>query len=37
VLGDEKLKSDQIHANAEGYRVFVDGLASTLRSAGLRQ
>ena len=35
VLGDEKLKSDQIHANAEGYRVFAEGLAASLRAAGL--
>ena len=35
VLGDEKLKSDQIHANAEGYRVFAEGLTATLRNAGL--
>lgn len=35
VLGDETLKSDQIHANGEGYRVFVEGLATSLRAAGL--
>ena len=33
VLGDERLKSDQIHANATGYRAFADGLAATLRAA----
>ena len=35
VLGDEKLKSDSIHANAEGYSAFAQGLASTLRASGL--
>lgn len=35
VLGDEKYKSDQIHANAGGYRVFAHGLVTTLRAAGL--
>jgi lysophospholipase L1-like esterase len=35
VLGDDKLKSDQIHANAAGYRAFAEGLVSTLRAAGL--
>jgi acyl-CoA thioesterase I len=34
VLGDEKLKSDQIHANAAGYRVFAEGLVTTLRATG---
>jgi acyl-CoA thioesterase I len=37
VLADEGLKSDQIHANAAGYRVFADGLVQTLRSVGLLQ
>jgi lysophospholipase L1-like esterase len=35
VLGDEKLKSDPIHANAAGYRAFAEGLVQTLRQAGL--
>lgn len=35
VLGDEKLRSDAIHANAAGYRAFTQGLAATLRSTGL--
>jgi acyl-CoA thioesterase-1 len=35
VLGDAKLRSDQIHANAAGYRAFAEGLAATLRSIGL--
>jgi acyl-CoA thioesterase I len=35
VLGDDKLRSDQIHANAAGYRAFAEDLAATLRSTGL--
>jgi lysophospholipase L1-like esterase len=35
VLGDEKLRSDQIHANAAGYREFSQGLTTTLRAAAL--
>jgi lysophospholipase L1-like esterase len=35
VLGDEKLKSDSIHANAAGYEQFARGLLATLRAAGL--
>ena len=37
VLGDEKLRADQIHANAAGYRAFAEGLAATLRSTGYLQ
>lgn len=37
VLGDEKLRADQIHANAAGYRAFAEGLAATLRDAQLLQ
>jgi acyl-CoA thioesterase I len=35
VLDNEKLRADQIHANAAGYRAFAEGLAATLRSTGL--
>jgi acyl-CoA hydrolase len=35
VLGDERLKSDAIHANAAGYEQFARGLAATARVAGL--
>jgi len=35
VLGDDKLRADQIHANAAGYRAFADGLAQTLQNSGL--
>jgi lysophospholipase L1-like esterase len=35
VLGDAALKSDQIHANAAGYRAFAQGLVGTLRAANL--
>ena len=35
VLGDEKYKSDQIHGNAAGYRVFAEGLVTSLRAIGL--
>lgn len=35
VLGDERLKSDAIHANAAGYEQFARGLVTTARAAGL--
>jgi acyl-CoA thioesterase-1 len=35
VLADEALRSDRIHANAEGYRRFAEGGAATAREAGL--
>ena len=35
VLGDERLRSDQIHANAAGYQAFANGLANSLRATGL--
>lgn len=35
VLGDDKLKSDSIHANAAGYEQFARGLVATLRAAGV--
>jgi acyl-CoA thioesterase I len=35
VLGDDKLKSDAIHANAAGYEQFARGLVATARAAGM--
>ncbi len=35
VLGDERLRSDPIHANAAGYQAFAAGLATSLRAMGL--
>lgn len=35
VLSNEKLRSDQIHANADGYAHFAQLLAKSLRTAGL--
>ena len=35
VLAQERLKSDQIHANAAGYAEFAQGLVGTLRQTGL--
>jgi acyl-CoA hydrolase len=29
------MRSDQVHANAQGYRQFAEGLARRLRQAGL--
>lgn len=34
ILGDKNLKSDQIHANAAGYRAFAERLAGFLRKQG---
>ena len=34
ILSDEKLKSDQIHANAAGYRIFAEKLEKFLREEG---
>lgn len=34
VLSDASLRSDQIHANAQGYRKFAEGLAQQLRQSG---
>ena len=35
VLSDPALRSDPIHANAEGYAKFAEGLARTLKESGL--
>ena len=35
VLAQERLRSDQIHANAAGYAEFAQGLVGTLRQTGL--
>jgi len=35
VLGDAKLRSDAIHANAAGYAQFANGVAETARKVGL--
>ena len=35
VLGDERLRSDPIHANAAGYQAFAAGLTTSLRAMGL--
>lgn len=34
ILGDDKLKSDQIHANAAGYRLFAEKLDGFLKEKG---
>ena len=34
VLGDPQLRSDAVHANAQGYRQFAQGLAQFLQTAG---
>jgi acyl-CoA thioesterase I len=35
VLSDERLRADRVHPNAEGYRVFTEGIADALADAGL--
>ncbi len=35
VLSNASLRSDQVHANAQGYRMFAEGLATQLRLSGL--
>ena len=35
VLSDPALRSDAIHANAQGYEAFATGLAQRLRELGL--
>ena len=35
ILGDKDLKSDAVHANAAGYRLFAEQLAGFLRKLGL--
>ncbi len=35
VLADEQLRADSIHANAQGYARFAQGLMATLRASGL--
>lgn len=35
VLADASLRSDQIHANAQGYRRFAQGLVEQLRTSGM--
>ncbi|PJK08134.1 arylesterase [Lysobacteraceae bacterium NML120232] len=36
ILGDNSLKSDQIHANAQGYRRFAEKMAAFLQHEGFR-